>query len=57
MSWRKLYETLISKEEMARSFEEGKFFRVPPDNRDINYDKFNEGDLEIVKYEDYTPQY
>ena len=51
----KLYETLISKEEMARSMEEGKFFRVPPDNRDINYDKFfNEGDLEIVKYEDYT---
>ena len=51
----KLYESLISKEEMARSIEEGKFFRVPPDNRDINYDKFfNEGDLEIVKYEDYT---
>ena len=51
----KLYESLISKEEMARSHEEGKFFRIPPDNRDLNYEKyFNEGNIEIAKYEDYT---
>ncbi len=51
----KLYESLISKEEMARSIEEGKFFRIPPDNRDLNYEKFfNEGNIEIAKYEDYT---
>ena len=51
----KLYESLISKEEMARSIEEGKFFRISPDNRNINYDKFfNEGNMEIAKYEDYT---
>ena len=51
----KLYESLISKEEMARSYEEGKFFRIPPDNRDLNYEKyFIEGNKEIAKYEDYT---
>ena len=51
----KLYESLISKEEMARSIEEGKFFRIPPDNRDLNYEKFfNLGNIEIEKYEDYT---
>ena len=51
----KLYESLISKEEMARSIEEGKFFRLPPDNRDLNYEKFfNEGNIEIAKYQDYT---
>ena len=51
----KLYESLISKEEMARSNEEGKFFRIPPDNRDLNYDKyFNKGNKEIAKYEDYN---
>ncbi len=51
----KLYESLISKEEMARSSEEGKFFRIPPDNRDLNYDKyFNKGNKEIANYEDYN---
>lgn len=51
----KLYESLISKEEMARSIEEGKFYRLPSDNRDLNYDKFfNEGNMEIAKYQDYT---
>ena len=28
------------KEEMARTHEKGKFFRIPPDNRDLNYEKF-----------------
>jgi len=51
----KLFESLLSKEEMARAFEEGKFFRVPPDNRDLNYDKyFNEGDLGIAKQIEYN---
>ena len=51
----KLYESLLSKEEMARSIEEGKFYRLPPDNRDINYDKyFIEGKEEISNFKDYT---
>ena len=40
---------------MARSIEEGKFYRLPPDNRDINYDKyFIEGKEEISNFKDYT---
>ena len=41
----KLYETLISKEEMSRAKEEGKYFKLVPDDRNLNYDKyFTEGD-------------
>ena len=36
----KLYETLVSKEEMARSEDLGNFFRFRSDNRDLNYDKY-----------------
>ena len=36
----KLYETLVTSEEMARAVDEGDFFRVPADNRDLNYDKY-----------------
>ena len=36
----KLYETLLSREEIARAEDSGKFFRIPPDNRGLNYDKF-----------------
>ena len=40
----KLYESLLSREEMARVEDHGKFFRLPPDNRDLDYEKyFNEG--------------
>ena len=40
----KLYETLLTNEECAKAVDEGRFYRVPADNRDLNYDKyFTEG--------------
>jgi len=50
----KLYETLVTREEMAKSEDMGKYFRIPCDSRDLNYDKFFiEGEEEIAKVEDY----
>jgi len=41
----KLYETLLTNEECAKAQDMGNFYRVPADNRDLNYDKyFKEGD-------------
>ncbi|MGN6830457.1 polysaccharide biosynthesis protein [Paucibacter sp. M5-1] len=51
----KLYESLVSREEMARSEDLGGYYRIPADSRDLNYDKyFVEGETEISKIEDYT---
>ncbi|CAG1020804.1 partial UDP-glucose 4-epimerase, partial [Methylococcales bacterium] len=51
----KLYESLVSREEMARAVDEGQYFRIPADNRDLNYAKFFvEGELEIASLDDYT---
>jgi UDP-N-acetylglucosamine 4,6-dehydratase/5-epimerase len=51
----KLFESLVSREEMARSEDLGKYFRIPSDSRDLNYGKyFVEGDVGISKIEDYT---
>jgi UDP-glucose 4-epimerase len=51
----KLYESLISREEMARAEDLGGYYRIPADSRDLNYDKyFVEGELEIAQMEDYT---
>lgn len=51
----KLYETLVSREEMARVVDLGGYFRIPADARDLNYDKFFfEGELNITAAEDYT---
>lgn len=50
----KLYETLVTREEMAKSEDMGKYFRIPCDDRDLNYDKFFiEGKEETSKIEDY----
>ena len=50
----KLYETLVTREEMLRSEDFGLFYRVPCDKRDLNYDKFfTEGDDAINRMEDY----
>jgi UDP-glucose 4-epimerase len=50
----KLYETLVTREEMAKSVDMGNYFRIPCDTRDLNYDKFfKEGDEELSKIEDY----
>ena len=51
----KLYESLISREEMAQAVDLGEFYKIPADNRDLNYDKYVvEGDLKLSKLEDYT---
>lgn len=50
----KLYESLVSREEMARSEDMGNYFRIPCDARDLNYDKyFVEGEEKVARYEDY----
>lgn len=51
----KLYETLISREEMVRAEDMGKYYRIPADGRDINYAQyFNEGEQKISDQTDYT---
>lgn len=51
----KLYESLISREEMAHATDMGDYYRIPADNRDLNYAKyFSEGETEISELEDYT---
>ena len=51
----KLFESLLSREEMARVVDNGKYFRIPKDNRDINYDKyFTEGEKNISDSNEYT---
>jgi UDP-N-acetylglucosamine 4,6-dehydratase/5-epimerase len=51
----KLYESLISREEMAKAEDLGKYYRIPADNRDLNYNKyFIEGEQKVSELEDYT---
>jgi UDP-N-acetylglucosamine 4,6-dehydratase len=51
----KLYESLVSREEMARADDLGDYFRIPADSRDLNYDKyFIEGETRISTFDDYT---
>lgn len=50
----KLYETLVTREEMFKSEDMGNYFRIPADARDLNYDKFfSQGQEDITKVEDY----
>lgn len=50
----KLYETLCTREEMLKSEDMGEFYRIPADNRDLNYAQyFSEGNEDISKVEDY----
>ena len=50
----KLYETLVTREEMAKAIDLGSYFRIPCDTRDMNYDKFvSEGDEHLSHIEDY----
>lgn len=50
----KLYETLVTREEMAKAEDMGDYYRIPCDNRDLNYDKyFKEGEEKISRVEDY----
>lgn len=51
----KLYESLISREEMAHAEDMGGYYRIPADNRDLNYDKyFSEGEAKVSHSGDYT---
>lgn len=50
----KLYETLVTREEMVRAEDMGDYYRIPCDTRDLNYDKFfTKGDEQLSKVEDY----
>ena len=51
----KLYETLCTREEMTKAEDMGEFYRIPSDNRDLNYNKyFVEGNNTIEVMEDYN---
>lgn len=51
----KLYESLISREEMAKAEDMGDYYRVPADNRDLNYAQyFSEGEEKLSHLNDYT---
>lgn len=50
----KLYETLCTREEMQKAEDMGEFYRIPADNRDLNYSRyFSEGEQDISAIEDY----
>tara|TARA_R110002051_G_scaffold303610_1_gene372567 strand:+ start:19895 stop:20899 length:1005 start_codon:yes stop_codon:yes gene_type:complete len=50
----KLYETLCTREEMQKAEDMGEFYRIPADNRDLNYSRyFSEGETDISNIEDY----
>jgi len=50
----KLYETLVTREEMAKAIDMGDYYRIPADTRDLNYDKyFTEGEGTLTVIEDY----
>jgi len=45
----------VSREEMAKSEDMGRYYRIPADNRDLNYKKyFVEGEERINEFDDYT---
>jgi UDP-N-acetylglucosamine 4,6-dehydratase len=51
----KLFETLLSREEMASATDHGKYFRVAPDSRDLNYEAFVEsGEPRVAEFNDYN---
>ncbi|WP_295234406.1 polysaccharide biosynthesis protein [Sediminibacterium sp.] len=50
----KLYETLVNREDMLKAEDMGDYYRIPADNRDLNYAQyFSEGSQEVTKYEEY----
>ena len=51
----KLYETLCTREEMMKAEDMGEFYRIPSDNRDLNYDKyFKDGNVDFENIQDYN---
>ena len=49
----KVYETLVTREEMARAIDCGEYYRIPCDGRDLNYDKVEGGNPDVAKMEEY----
>lgn len=50
----KLYESLVTREEMAKAIDMGRYYRIPCDSRDLNYDKyFVEGEEKVTRFESY----
>ena len=49
----KIYETLVTREEMARAVDCGDYYRIPCDARDLNYDKVEGGNPDIERMEEY----
>ncbi len=53
----KQHETLISREEIARAEDQGQYYRIPADGRDLNYSKYSDvGDLQTTQTADYTSE-
>jgi UDP-N-acetylglucosamine 4,6-dehydratase len=53
----KLYETLVNREDMVKAEDLGNYFRIPADNRDLNYAQFfSEGIPDVAQYEEYHSQ-
>lgn len=53
----KLYETLVNREDMIKADDLGDYFRIPADNRDLNYAQyFSEGIPDVSKFEEYHSQ-
>jgi UDP-glucose 4-epimerase len=51
----KLFESLVSREEMAKAIDDTRYYRIPADNRDLNYAKyFVEGETSVSTFDDYT---
>jgi len=51
----KLFETLVNREEMAKAIDMGNYYRIPADNRDLNYGKyFTDGESKVSEIADYT---
>jgi UDP-N-acetylglucosamine 4,6-dehydratase len=51
----KLFESLVSREEMAKAIDDERYYRIPADNRDLNYAKyFVEGETSVSACDDYT---
>jgi UDP-glucose 4-epimerase len=51
----KLYETLVNREEMSKAVDEGDYYRIPADTRDLNYNKFFiEGESKVAQAQEYT---
>ena len=51
----KLYEVLVTKEEMVNAEDMGDYYRIPADNRNLNYQKYvNEGNADLESIEEYN---